>query len=378
MTKKKSIDKVFFGIILSLVIIGVIMFTSASLGILAKNEAKFYNVLFGQFIFGLGGGLVVLYLALRIPYKFWRQYSLPIFIISIALTLLVFIPGIGASHGGARRWINVFGLSLQPVEFLKIGFIIYFAAWLSWAKDRVRDIRFSILPLLVLLGIIAFVLLKQPDTKSIILITITAISMLFVSGTPWKYIIGLTAGVLLAFSILVFFKPYLMERVNTFLNPNQNGSSTSYQLQQSLIAVGSGGTFGRGLGQSIQKFNYLPEPQGDSIFAVVGEEVGFFGSVILICLYVGFALRGFKIAHYSPDPFSKILVAGIVTMITAQSFMNIASIIGVFPLTGVPLVFISHGGTALLLALGMVGIVLNISRLQKKPMSQASTDRLEK
>jgi cell division protein FtsW len=157
-----------------------------------------------------------------------------------------------------------------------------------------------------------------------------------------------------------------MERINTFINPSQNSSGSSYQLQQSLIAIGSGGVFGRGLGQSIQKFNYLPEPQGDSIFAVLGEELGFFGAFILICIYIAFALRGYKIAYHAPDSFSKLLVIGFITIITAQSFMNIASIIGVFPLTGVPLVFISHGGTALLLSLGMMGIVLNISRVAKK------------
>lgn len=376
--KKSGIDRIFFGIIIALVLIGVIMFTSASLGILARNEAKFYGVISNQFIFGLCGGFVALYFGLRIPYKFWREYSLPLFVISIILTALVFIPQVGFSHGGARRWIEIFGISFQPVEFLKIGFIIYFSAWLSWAKGRIRDIRFSILPLFVMLGVIGVVLLKQPDTKSLILITITAIVMLFVSGMPWKYILGLMAVSIAAFLILALFKPYLMERLNTFINPGQNGSSSSYQLQQSLIAIGSGGSFGRGLGQSIQKFNYLPEPQGDSIFAVVGEELGFFGAVLLICLYIAFALRGYRIAHNAQDSFGKLFVIGSITMITAQSFMNIASIIGVFPLTGVPLVFISHGGTALLLSLGVMGIVLNISRSQSKAKLSTTSGRLEK
>ena len=363
--KTNKIDKIFLGIVLALVIIGAIMFTSASLGILAHNEAKFYGVIFSQFVFGLIGGFVALFFGLRIPYKFWREYSLPIFIASIAATALVFIPGIGSAHGGARRWINILGVSLQPVEFLKIGFIIYFSAWLSWAKGRIRDVRFSILPLLVMLGVIAIVLLRQPDTKSVILITITAISMLFVSGTPWKYILGLLTACLVGFIILVSFKPYLMERVKTFINPSQNASSSSYQLQQSLIAVGSGGLLGRGLGQSIQKFNYLPEPQGDSIFAVIGEEMGFLGTTLLICLFLAFAFQGYKIAIHAPDPFSKLFVIGTITMITAQSFMNMASIIGVFPLTGVPLVFISQGGTALLISLGLMGIILNISKFKK-------------
>jgi cell division protein FtsW len=364
-SNNNKIDRIFFGIVSSLVIIGVIMFISASLGILNKNESKFYGVMFNQLIYGFFGGLVALYFGLKIPYKFWRQYSLPLFIISIIATALVFVPGLGMAHGGSRRWIEVFGISLQPVEFLKIGFVVYFAAWLSWVKGRVQDFRFSLLPLIVLLGIITAVLINQPDTKSLILITATGLVMLFVSGTPWKYILGMFLFAVVAFIILALVTPYLKSRINTFLNPSENGSTSSYQIQQSLIAVGSGGIMGRGLGQSIQKFNYLPEPQGDSIFAVIGEEVGFVGGAIIICLYVAFALRGYRIAHYAPDSFSKLFVIGIITIIIAQSFMNIASIIGVFPLTGVPLVFMSHGGTALLLDIGLMGIVLNISKFQK-------------
>jgi len=369
MTKKNSIDKIFLGIVLALVVVGLIAFTSASLGILARNEKIFYDVIFKQYLFGFLGGIVAMYIGYKIPYKFFRKNSLILFILSIALTALVLVPGIGESHGGARRWINILGYSFQPVEFLKIGFIIYFSAWLSWAKAKVKDPLFSILPLVVLLGIIAGVLLKQPDTKSIILITITAIVMLFISGTPIKYLLGIFGVAIICFAILVSFTPYLKDRVNTFLNPNENARGASYQLQQSLIAVGSGGITGRGLGQSIQKFNYLPEPQGDSIFAVIGEELGFVGCAILICLYLSFALRGYRIAiRNAPDPFAKILVVGFITIITAQSFMNIASIIGVFPLTGVPLVFISHGGTALLLSMGMMGVVLNISKYNGKPI----------
>lgn len=367
-TNNNKIDRVFFGIVISLLVLGVVMFVSASLGILNKNESKFYAVIFNQLIFGLFGGLVALYFGLKIPYKFWRQYSLPLFIVSIIATALVFIPGLGFEHGGSKRWINVFGVSIQPVEFLKIGFIIYFSAWLSWVKNRVKDFKFSLLPLIILLGIITLVLINQPDTKSLILITATGLVMLFISGTPWKYIAGMFAIAVVAFILLAMTTPYLKNRINTFLNPNENGTTSSYQIQQSLIAVGSGGITGRGLGQSIQKFNYLPEPQGDSIFAVVGEELGFIGSAIIICLYVVFAMRGYRIAHYAPDSFSKLLVIGIITMMTAQSFMNIASIIGVFPLTGVPLVFMSHGGTALLLNIGLIGVILNISKFQKVPV----------
>jgi cell division protein FtsW len=365
--KNNKIDKTFFIVVVILIIIGLITFTSASLGILARNEAKFYGVLSGQFIFGLGGGIIALFIGLKIPYKILRKYSLLIFLLSLILAGLVLIPGLGQKHGGATRWLDIFGFSFQPVEFLKIGFIIYFASWLSWIKDKIKDPLFSILPLFIFLGLIAFILVRQPDHKSLILIIATALIMLFVSGAPIKYIISLFGLAFIAFIILISITPYLKQRVNTFFNPSHNSQTTSYQLQQSLIAIGSGGISGRGLGQSIQKFNYLPEPQGDSIFAVIGEELGFIGTFLLIFLYVFFALRGFRIAlRNAPDSFSKLLVIGFVSIITGQSFMNMASSVGVFPLTGVPLVFISHGGTALLLSLGMVGIILNISQYKNK------------
>ena len=192
--------------------------------------------------------------------------------------------------------------------------------------------------------------------------------MLFTSGVAWKKIVGIAALGLGAIVILAFMRPYVMSRIKTFINPASDPQGASYQLQQSLIAIGSGGITGRGLGQSVQKFNYLPEPQGDSIFAVIGEEFGFVGTTLLLVLYIFFAIRGFKIALLAPDTFSRYLVVGLITLMTAQSFLNIASLVGLFPLTGVPLVFISHGGTAMMFALGAVGIILNVSRYQTKPV----------
>ena len=253
-------------------------------------------------------------------------------------------------------------------EFLKIAFVIYFSAWLAWTRKKQEDIKFRILPLLVLLGIVALALLRQPDTKSLILIIAAASGMLFTSGVSWKKVVGIVVLGIGAVVVLAFVRPYVMDRIKTFINPASDPRGASYQLQQSLIAIGSGGTFGRGLGQSVQKFNYLPEPQGDSIFAVIGEEFGFVGTTLLLVLYIFFAIRGFKIALRAPDTFSRYLVVGLITLLTAQSFLNIASLVGLFPLTGVPLVFISHGGTSLMIALGAVGIILNVSRQQKKPV----------
>ncbi len=363
--KGKPVDSFFLGLVFVLLTVGVIAFISASLGVLAKNEVKFYGIIFNQLALGLGGGLIAMFIMSRIHYSWLKKYSLHILIATIIAMLLVFVPHLGFAHGGARRWVAFGPISFQPAELLKMGCIIYFAAWLSWAKARVADFRFGILPLIVLLMLSAALLFVQPDTKSFILILVAGTTMLFVSGVPIKYLlsVGIIGAVVLG--SLVFFTPYLQARIKTFINPAHDQSGASYQLKQSLIAIGSGGIFGRGLGQSVQKFSYLPEPQGDSIFSVVGEEFGFLGGSIVVILYLMFAFRGFRIATRAADQFGRLLTVGIIMLITFQSFLNIASITGVFPLTGVPLVFMSQGGTSLLFSLAAVGIILNVSRYQK-------------
>lgn len=362
-----EIDNFFFWLVIAILAIGVLFFTSASFGILAKNASKFYGVLINQFALGLVGGLALLYIFQKIPYVYWRKHAFYIFLFAILLTAAVFIPGLGFSHGGAMRWLNLGPISFQPAEFLKVAFIVYFAGWLSWMKSRAQDMRFSVVPLFIMLGVIALVLFRQPDTKSFILMAIAAIAMLIVYGISWKQLFLFGIVLVIGLGGLLFAKPYLRDRVMTFLDPSRDNLGSSYQLQQSLIAIGSGGIAGRGIGQSVQKFSYLPEPQGDSIFAVIGEEVGFVGSVIVVILYILFALRGFRIGYHAPDDFARLLVVGFVSLFTAQSFMNISSITGLFPLTGVPLVFISHGGTALAISLAAIGIILNVSKYRTSP-----------
>ena len=366
MSRNQKSDKLFLTIVLILLFSGLAFFISASLGVLAKNSKSFYEILMSQLVLGLGFGLIGMYLTLRIPYTFWRKYAFYIFIFAILLTASVFIPGVGWSHGGATRWISFFGFSFQPVEILKFAFIIYLAAYLSSVKNQIGNFKLTILPFLVMLGIIGGILLNQPDTKSLILMTITGTFMMYLAKIPYKHIIGVSVLAVALFGALVYSTPYLQDRVKTFLDPSQDAKGSAYQIQQSLIAVGSGGIFGRGYGQSIQKFSYLPEAQGDSIFAVIGEEFGFVGSVLVILLFIIFFLRGMKIANHSPDHFSRLLVSGIVILITMQSFLHIASVIGVFPLTGVPLVFMSHGGTALMIYMLALGIVLQISKHKHK------------
>ncbi len=361
----KPIDYVFLALTGALTVLGLFAFFSASLGVLAKNEAQFYQILLSQLGLGLGVGSLGLFLAIKVPHLWWRKHASTFLILALIITACVFIPHVGFSHGGARRWISIFGVSFQPVEFLKVAFVMYLAAWLSWAKKKVKSPLYSILPLLVVLGLIASVLAFQPDMKSLILMTVTGIGMLFLSGTPLKQLIGLGAVAVTLFLVAAFSVPYLRDRMATFLNPSHDPTGSSYQLQQGLIAIGSGKLNGRGFGQSIQKFSYLPEPQGDSIFAVIGEEFGFIGSVVIVVLYMLFAMRGLWISQRAPDAFSGLFAAGLVILMTFQVFMNIASITGLFPLTGVPLVFMSQGGTSLAISLAAAGIILGISRERK-------------
>jgi len=358
-------DKPFLVIVLILLFVGFFIFSSASLGLLAREEINFGFIALKQLGFGVILGLVFMLITSRIHFSFWNKYSLPIFIASVLLTLAVFIPGLSFSHGGATRWLTLGSFTLQPAEFLKIGFIIYFASWLSEFKSKIESFRYGFLPLVILLGICAAVLLIQPDTDTFVVIAISGLAMYFAAGARLRDLLILGLIGIIGLSALIYAKPYLKARLLTFINPAADPLDSGYQIQQSLIAIGSGEIFGRGFGKSLQKFNYLPEPVGDSIFAVFAEEWGLIGSVSLIILFILFAMRGLKIASNSPNFFGALLATGIVIQIISQSLINIAAMLAVVPLTGMPLVFISQGGTAMLFALAAIGIVLNVSKYQK-------------
>ena len=361
----RKIDKSFLIITLILLFGGFFIFTSASLGLLAREGVDFFTVAFNQIFFGLILGLIAMAWFSKTDFKKWNKYAFYIFLASLALTALVFVPGLGFSHGGARRWILLGSMSFQPAEFLKIGFVIYFSAWLAGIKEKVKSIKYGLLPLVAIVGLCGVLLLKQPDTGTLIVIFLTAIAMYIVAGGKWSHAAILSFVLVAGVISLMFFQPYIKERVLTFLNPTGDPQGASYQIQQSLIAIGSGGWGGRGFGQSIQKFKYLPEPIGDSIFAVFAEEWGFIGCSILIILFLIFVMRGLKIASEAPNSFSRLFVAGIIFLIIIQSFINISSMLGIIPLTGVPLIFVSKGGTALFSALAAIGIILNISKYRR-------------
>lgn len=362
----KGVDRTLLIIIILLVTLGFLIFSSASLGLLAREGARFSSVAFSQIFFGIIGGGISLFFTSQIYYRNWRQYAFYIFIATIILTLCVFVPGLGWEHGGAQRWVKFAGFSFQPAELLKIGFIIYMATWLSGVHKVINTFKKGTMPFIAITAIVGIILLMQPDTDTFLIMGISATAMFITAGGSWRDVLLMfLAGVALLVA-LAFTRPYIMDRFTTFINPTLDPQGKSYQIQQSLIAIGSGGLAGRGFGQSIQKFEYLPEPIGDSIFAIYSEEFGFVGSSLLIAILAFFTFRGYKIASHATDLFGMLLVVGFMTLIVTQAFLNIAAMVSLAPLMGLPLPFISHGGTALLATLASVGIVLNVSKYQKK------------
>ncbi len=363
--KTFSFDTLFLIITGILLGFGLLVFLSASLSLLGSKSGDMWKILLNQVILGLFGGIVGAYIVSKIPLKYVRKFALPRAIGALLLTAAVLIPGVGVRSGGAVRWIDLGFISFQPVEILKYSIIIYYAAWLAYSEPLRENIKYTLLPLVGILVVVGGLLLAQPDTDNFMIITIVCMLMYFVSGAPWKHILFICLGGLALGGILILNRPYIFDRLTTFLDPTHDPLGSSYQIQQSLIAVGSGQLTGRGFGQSIQKYKYLPEPLSDSIYAVMSEEFGFVGALILILLYISFGLRGYVIAMRSNDMFQRYVVIGIVSLIVFQSLLNIASTIALFPLSGLPLVFVSHGGTALFFACLSVGLVLNISQYQR-------------
>jgi cell division protein FtsW len=363
-TKTKSVDPILLGLVIFLVLTGFLIFSSASLGLLARSGASFSSVALSQLLFGVIGGGVALFILANIHYRHWRKYAFYIFIITLIATTLVFIPGLGMTHGGATRWIDLGFTTVQPSEFLKLGFVIYIATWLSGVSDQIKDWRYGIAPFIGFIGLVGSVMLLQPDTDTFLIMATAGLAMYFTAGAPWRDIILIAIAGVIAVAILAVARPYILDRIMTFMDPTSDPRGSGYQINQSLIAVGSGGMVGRGYGQSIQKFEYLPEPIGDSIFAVFAEEFGFFGTTSLVALFVFLALRGYRNATHAPDLFGTLLIVGIITLIVMQAFLNIAAMVGLAPLSGLPLPFISHGGTALLALLASLGVVLNVSKFR--------------
>ena len=361
-----GVDRYFLLIVFLLIVSGLIIFSSATL--MLVGTAKYDAVRFNQYGLGFIGGLGLLLLAYRIPVLFFRKSAFYIYVGAVILMLLVFVPGLGVFHGGAHRWISLFNFQFQPAEVYKLAAVLYMGVWLGRDFGKKLEAKDNFyrrtVPLLVLIGISGILFLLQRDTDTFTVTALSMVGMYILSGGNWRDVWGIGALGAIALVILIFSRPYVMQRVQTFLNPSLDPSGSGYQIQQTLIAIGSGGAFGRGYGQSIQKFKYLPEPIGDSVFAVAAEEFGFVGTCILVFLYLAFVLRGLRMATQSSS-YGSLIIGGILFLITVQSFLNITAMLAIVPLSGMPLIFISHGGTALCMALFSVGIMLSASREKK-------------
>lgn len=363
--ESKKVDKQLLIVVVLLLVFGLVIFVSASLGLLARSAGSLQSAAISQVVLGLGFGSVAMFITSKINYRLWKRLALPIFIISLLFTLLVLIPGLGYSSGGATRWLSIFGVSFQPAEFLKVATVLFTAAYLSAKFRTLQSSSHGLFVILLILALPGVILLAQPDTGSIAVLTFAVIAMFFTAGARWRDILILVIAGLLGIVVLALFRPYVLDRLLTFVNPWDAQQTTGYQIKQSLLAVGSGGLAGRGLGQSIQKFNYLPEPTSDSIYAVASEEFGFLGSSVLLFLFLWFAQRCLRIASRAPDYFGGLTVLGLAFLIVSQAILNISAILGLAPLTGLPLPFVSHGGSAMAVMLTSVGIILAVSRYAK-------------
>lgn len=360
------IDKPLAFLIGALVVGGAFIFASAIFGLLARGAPNMSSVAFNHIVLGVGIGLVALLIATKIPYTYWRRFAPHLFILALVFTAAVFIPGLGFEHGGGRRWLSIAGMSIQPAEFLKTAAIIMAAAYFSTIRTRVQTMQWGLGGLLAILAGPVLILLAQPDLGTLGVIVFSVIAIFFAAGARYRDLLMLIVVGVAALAVLAYLRPYVLDRIEVFLNPSHAPQAEGYQIRQSLIAIGSGGLVGRGFGQSVQKFTYLPEPMGDSIFAVLAEEFGFVGGIALIGVFLALALRGFGIAARTPDQFGALLAVGFSTYLVIEAFINIGAMLALAPLTGIPLTFISQGGSAMLASLGSAGILLAVSRKVKR------------
>jgi len=359
--KKHKPDKGLIAIVFSLLVFGLVILFSASVVISQENKGNTYYYFFHQLLYGGLAGIIAFLIAKKIDYKFWKKVSLPLFFLSLILVGLVFIPSLGYKHAGAQRWLFVGSFSFQPSEFLKLAFVIYLAGFLG-KKTVQKGLINTLIPFLIVTATIGALMALQSDAGTLGLIAIVGLVIYFVSGAKIYQLAIVTLCYIAAFFALIKFFPHRMARFVVFLNPSVDPQGIGYQINQALLAIGSGGFLGVGLGKSAQKYNYLPEPMGDSIFAIAAEEIGFIGVLILLFLFFMLAFKGLRIAKKIPDDFGKLLAVGITSWLVIQAFINIAAITGLIPLTGIPLPFVSYGGSALIIALAGAGILVNISK----------------
>ncbi len=353
--QKRSMDWVLLFTIVGLCLFGLLMVFDASVVSALRDFGDKYHFVREQGIW-LILGLILMTIIAYVDYHQWYIYS-DFLLLGVAVLLVgVFIPGVGITALGASRWINFRLFVLQPAELTKLALVIYLSSWLSYTKTH------RLLPFLGILGFIVGLIVLEPDLGTAIIVTAISITLYFLSGSPLWHFVLLVPVVLCGGGLLTIVAPYRMERLLTFLNPNNDPLGSSYHIRQVLLSLGSGGIFGLGIGKSRQKYEYLPEASTDSIFAVVGEEFGFLGAVVLISVFVFILYRLVQVSKHASDSFGKLVSAGVACWIAYQAAINLSAMAALLPLTGVPLSFVSYGGSNLVVTLIGVGIVLNISK----------------
>lgn len=359
---KKHID-IFLLVVTGLLLLtGLIVLYSASTVESYKIFKTSNYFFFHQLMYGGGIGLLAMYVASRIDYhryKDWLPYGL---ILVVILLILVKVPGIGFGAGGAFRWIHIGPIFFQPAELAKLAIIIYTSSWLAERQQQVASFKAGILPAVAVIGLMSALILWQPDVGTMLVVAITGLLLLFIGGVRLSSFAAIIAAGVAVLAVAVKLEPYRLQRLLTFLDPSHDPSGIGYHINQALLAIGSGGLFGLGYGLSHQKTSYLPEVLGDSIFAVMAEELGFLRVLAVLALFLLFAIRGVTISMRASDVFGKLLAAGITAQIIVQVIINIAAITALVPLTGIPLPFFSYGSSSLIVTLLEIGILLNISK----------------
>jgi cell division protein FtsW len=348
--------------VLGLVVLGLLIVYSSSfaLGLLAFNDANYFVA--RQALWAvIGTGLLVTFM--RIDYRLLRPVSPLLMLGSIVLLTAVLVPGLGLERNGAQRWISLGPLPpLQPSEFAKLALIIYVSAWLAGKGRYVQDLALGFVPFVIMVGLVAGLILLEPDTGTAAVVILTTVTLFFVAGASMKHLGALVSIGAVTALLLVATSPYRAERLFAFINPHEDPGGIGFHTLQLLIALGSGGIGGLGLGASRQKFFYIPNAHTDGVFAIVGEELGFIGAMGVIILFAVLIYRGFRVIFRTRDEFGFLLATGIVSWIAFQALINVGGITRAVPMTGIPMPFLSYGGSALAALLAAIGILLNISR----------------
>src|SRR3989344_700182 len=356
-----SNSKAIFIPVFVLALFGLAMLSSAGVVDGQRRFGSGYYYFLHQLLYGFLPGLLLFWICSKIKYKFWKKLAVPLLVISLGFLVAVFLPGVGLAARGAMRWMQLGFLSFQPSEVLKLTLIIYFAAWFSGRNEKVKSWSYSVVPFLVILGFVGALLVKQPDVGTLSIVVMIAIAMYFLAGAEKKHFAGLMALLAVVFFLLIQFAPYRLNRFLAFVNPSADPQGITYHVNQAKLGIAQGGLLGVGFGQSRQKINFLPEPVGDSIFAIIVEELGLLGGTFLLGMILWLSLILIKISRQTNDRFAQLFLLGLTVWIAGQAFINIGAISGLVPLTGIPLPFISYGGTSLAILLTGLGIASNIA-----------------